>query len=262
MRKGSVIDVSGSTDNRVAMERNQPEVPLTGIFLNDAPLQREGVLRNERILVDTRLGTPLGDISALVDTEVRRDVSERLSNGGNIQLISQGSVVLNQGLQINIKAGAVTFNAGYVTTSQLVDINARVVDVTDADPANIYQGVYGVSTQRSTRWGQTQSWRVAGGGNTQFYDSYTQGQNAGLVNAIAHAAELNNDLIAGTTVGPFQRLASNRPAGGEFRLTLGGGVNLASLAPTQSINFVGATGQPSDSCRRWRVAACFQCRAG
>ncbi len=240
LQKGSVIDVSGTTDNQLAMERNQLEVQLTGNFLRDAPLQREGELRNERILVDTRFGTALGDITDLLNSEIRRDVSERLSNGGNIQLISQGSVALNEKSQINIAAGSVTFNEGYVTTSQLVDINNNVIDVNDADPLNVYKGVYGTSSVSSSRWGQSQSWRVSGGGNTQFYDTYTQGQSGGLFNIMGHAvaANVNDVLIAGTVGDPLQRLAANRYSGGDFRLTLGGAVVAGKLAATQSIDIV------------------------
>jgi filamentous hemagglutinin len=129
LEAGSSINVSGTTDTHVAMERNQLEVQLTGDFLRDAPLQRDGALRNERVNVDIRDGTPLGDISADVAANVKRSISERLSAGGRVELLSQVAVVMQQGSEVNIAGGAVTYDAGYVSSNQLVTAQGQVVGI-------------------------------------------------------------------------------------------------------------------------------------
>jgi len=94
MQSGSRIDVSGTTTAEVAMQRNQLEVQLTGNFLRDAPLQSDGKLRNERVNVDIRDGTPLGDISEMIAGELQRGAVSRFATGGSGNVVSEGGVWL------------------------------------------------------------------------------------------------------------------------------------------------------------------------
>ncbi|MBI3188591.1 MAG: filamentous hemagglutinin N-terminal domain-containing protein, partial [Gammaproteobacteria bacterium] len=210
LEAGSSINVSGTTDTHVAMERNQLEVQLTGDFLRDAPLQRDGALRNERVNVDIRDGTPLGDISADVAANVKRSISERLSAGGSVELLSQGGVAMQQGSEVNIAGGAVTYDAGYVSSNQLVTAQGQVVGIADASPDLAYTGLVGSLSITSDRWGSASErrWSLFGGNNagiSRYYDSYTEGQDAGHFSIHAPAIAGMADVTAGAAVTPQLR---------------------------------------------------------
>jgi len=246
MQSGSRIDVSGTTDARVDMQRNQLEVQLTGNFLRDAPLQRESELRNERVNVDIRQGTPLGNISELVAGSIERNASERFSAGGDINILSQGGVLLAENSEINIHGGKVTYNEGYVTTSRLVASNREIVDITEADPNRVYQGVFGQETIISPRWGENseRSWSLFGGsGITRYYSQYSEGQDGGNFNLQTYAAVLDHTLVAGTDNGAYQRELAQRASGGAVNITLADPtlpIAAADSALAQSIAFVGS----------------------
>lgn len=210
LQAGSHIDVSGSTTTRVAMERNQLEIQLTGDFLSDSPLQREGVLRNEHVLVDIREGTPLGDISADVSASIKRDISERLSTGGTVDLLSQGGVVMHQGSEVNITGGAVTYDSGYITTSRLVTEQGQTVGIAEANPDLDYRGLFGVVSLNSKRWGSAgeRRWSLFGdsvGGVSRYHAGYTEGQAGGSFNIQAHAISGMADVAAGSVTSALDR---------------------------------------------------------
>jgi len=244
MESGSRIDVSGTTYASVAMERNQLEVQLTGNFLRDAPIQREGKLRNERVFVDVRDGTPLGDISELVAGAITRNAVERHSKGGTVSVVSQGGVLLEDSSEINIRGGGVNYEEGYVTSSRLISSNGDIVDIADANSNQVYSGVFGQETLSSQRWGEVsaRSWNMFGeGGVTRFNQSYTEGKNAGSFNVQTHAAVLDNSLTAGTTTGAYQRSIASRGFGGSFNITLADpAINIPLNSPelSQSIAIV------------------------
>ena len=244
MQSGSRIDVSGTAGAQVEMARNQLEVQLTGNFLRDAPLQRDGELRNARVNVDIRDGTPLGDISELVAGSVLRGAVERFSAAGSVNVISQGGVLLENNSEINIRGGAVSYEEGYVTTSRLISSTGKIIDIADTDPNQIYTGVFGQATLISKRWGENsaRSWNMFGNnGVTRFYQSYVEGRDGGDFNVLTHAAVLDNDLLAGTVTGAYQRDIANRASGGSANITLSDPslnilLNSADLA--QSVSFV------------------------
>src|SRR5262249_9894351 len=104
IHSGAVIDVSGA-NTQLAMERNSLRVELRGPQLADSPVQRGGALRGQAVFVDVRrygtradgttwVGTPLGDVSGDIGT-IAKDVRERNLTGGDISLISQGAVLVD-----------------------------------------------------------------------------------------------------------------------------------------------------------------------
>jgi hypothetical protein len=82
---GSLIDVSGS-EAEVDLVRNLVEVELRTNELRDSPVQRDGALRGEKVFVDSRVGTPVADVSGAT-AAVPQDVRERTSAGGTVSLV-------------------------------------------------------------------------------------------------------------------------------------------------------------------------------
>ena len=149
--KGSVIDVSGSSDVSAPASQNIISVNLRGAELANSPLQREGNLRNLTVLVDIRnagiyqgndwIGTPLADISGFANL-IQRNVGQLSVAGGSVNITAGGSVVVREGSLINVSAGSTSFAAGSVRTTTLITETGRLVDISAATPDVIYKGIY------------------------------------------------------------------------------------------------------------------------
>ncbi len=231
----SGVDVSAEPNEAIDMKRNELKVTLTGNFLRDAPLQRDSVIRNESVYLDIRDGTPLGDISNLVASNVKRGINEIAAAAGTLDIISQGGVLLEQGSEVDVSGGAIAYADGYVTSSQFLTETGRLIDVADADPNLAYSAIFGTLTVESKRWGKagTRKWSIFGGsgnGVSRFYQGYVEGKDAGSLNIKTHTAVTDNSLLANTVNGIRQRDGSQRAAGGNLNITLGGASDVTGQA--------------------------------
>lgn len=212
---GAVIDVSGASAQR-SVSDNVIEVDLRGNQLADSPLQREGALRSETVLVDIRQrgvradgsewqGTPLADASGEI-SNIERTVAERNLAGGSIALQSQGAVLVAEGATLDVSGGVVTYSGGDVATSQVLGADGQVYDIADADREREYVGLIDSFTVEHPRWGVTEvfpGFRRDDGGT--FEPGYVEGYDAGSVSIIAPNFVFDGSINANTTVGRYQR---------------------------------------------------------
>jgi len=205
LEQGSLIDVSGTTNTKLAMARNELEIELRSNELKDAPLQRNSVLRGKKVIVDAREGTPLTDISSAL-AAIERNVDERLSAGGTVTLASEGDVVLAKGATVDISGGEVAYESGWMHTTQLLSGN-KIYDISDADPNRLYDGVLGEYVRLNPKWGETQVWRINGLAQGRYEEGYVEGKNAGNFKLIASSVQLDGDVLARVTQGPRQDAA-------------------------------------------------------
>jgi filamentous hemagglutinin family protein len=234
MEKGSVIDVSGTTSTVLSAERNLVSVELRTNELRDAPLQRDGALRGQTIVVDRREGTPLTDISG-AEANTQRTVNERLSTGGTVTMRSEGDVILGKGSTVDFSGGQVAYAAGQIATTRLVS-DGRIIDISEADPSRRYDGIFGVYTRQHRRWGVTETFNVAGG-LSEYSPAYVEGKDAGTFEVDAYGPVLNGTLLGHRTTGQFQRgpasaLSEGTPAyaRGFNQLPLGGQLIIGNAA--------------------------------
>jgi hypothetical protein len=236
MEKGSQIDVAGTDSTVLPADRNLVSVELRSNELRDAPLQRDGVLRGQTIVVDRREGTPLADVTgALANTQ--RTVGERLAMGGTVSVKSEGDVILKPGSTVDFSGGQVTYAAGQITTTKLIS-DGRIVDISEADPNRRYDGIFGSYTRRHLKWGVSETFNVLGSGALgEFSPSYVEGKDAGTFEVAAPGLALAGTLLGRRVTGQFQRhasvdIAAGTPAfGREFdELPLGGKLVIGAAA--------------------------------
>ena len=203
--KNAVIDVAGSRDVEVAVERNIVSAELRGNELRDAPLQRNGILRGRTVKVDVRKGTTLADVSGYT-AQVGRTVGERTAAGGSINLQSQGDVVLREGSLLDVSGGSLKYLRGVTSTTKLLT-NGKIVDISQASPNQVYQAVF------------------EGKGVTEA--GYIEGKSAGSVTVVARAIALDGSMRGNVVAGPNQRDVATAPKGGRLVLgdSTGGGQN-------------------------------------
>lgn len=194
---GSRIDVSGLRDVALSVERNVIEAELRGNELKDSPLQRNGVLAGEKLLIDIREGTTLGDVSGYI-AGVQRGIAEKSSAGGNIVLKSEGDVVVRAGVTLDVSGGSIAYAAGDTGTTRLVS-DGRSFDIATASAERTYTSFVK---------------------DTYHYEAgYVEGKNAGSVAIYGNKVALDGSLKGGTVVGVHQRDVAKRPQGG--KLTVG-----------------------------------------
>jgi len=215
---GSVIDVSGSNET-LQMSRNQLEVKLFD-ELKDVPLQRNGFLRGKTIFVDLRDVNkngqiPIADVSGAINT-IQRTVAERTSEGGHVNIDSQGSIVFQEDATINVSGGTLHYDEGFVKTTKLIS-NGELFEIGNANPNRIYDGIYGQVSKRYERWGITKTWDLNLVPNTgQYYQAYNEGKDAGSVKFTAKNMLMEGNLIGHASNGIWQRELGKRAEGGEL----------------------------------------------
>lgn len=217
---GAKIDVSGTDTTVKTMESNVIEVELRNYELKDAPLQKDGVLKGKTIKVDIREGTPLTDIQPTVDG-IKRTVAERLSQGGQIELKSEGDAIVEQGAVLDISGGQISYLDGVIDTSKLIS-DGRLVDISEADPLYSYDGIYGEVSQSSKKWGVTQTWAVNSPmGHGRFEKGYVEGKDAGKLLIKANQVVNDGQLLAHVVSGTRQRDVGDQASGGSLEIDNG-----------------------------------------
>ncbi|HVS52042.1 MAG TPA: filamentous hemagglutinin family protein [Opitutaceae bacterium] len=217
---GATIDVSGSADVAASIAENIVSVELRGAELANSPLQRDGALRGQTVQVDVRqtgvyngqtwIGTPLADTTGYVAL-VDHTVGELTTSGGNVKLNAGGAVVLQSSSTINVSGGWIDYTGGIVATTKLV-ADGRVIDIAQATPDRVYDGIYtGATTTSDAKWGVTSTTtnpQLVGA----FEAGYVQGGAGGSLSIAAPAMALDGRLLGSTVSGARQRSAPPTPS--------------------------------------------------
>lgn len=233
MDSGAIIDLAGSVAT-VPVTRNLVTVELRGTELADSPVQRNGPLRGQTVIVDARadggMGTPLANVSGEIAL-TQRDIYERTDQGGTVTFNSAGDIGIANGATINVSGGAVNYTGGIMQTSNLVEPDGTLVNIARANPNQLYSGVVTPTIETvSNKWGVISF--IPSPGIASFEPGYVQGASAGTVQFSAPTMILDGNFVGTAVNGPFQRSGTGMASGGTFIV---GSPNGTSLNPT---NFV------------------------
>ncbi|PKM38337.1 MAG: filamentous hemagglutinin [Gammaproteobacteria bacterium HGW-Gammaproteobacteria-10] len=216
---GATIDVSGITTTVKAMESNIIEVELRLNQLKDSPLQRDGILFGKTILVDIRKGSPIADVQPDIDS-IQRSLGERLAKGGEINLGSEGDVIVQQNAVLDFSGGAVTYLDGFITTTKLTS-NGRIFDISEAHPSLKYDGIYGEVIKVYEKWGVRKVWKIDGPFSLARREAgYIEGHDAGRLTIKSPNVLLEGELKGGTASGRLQRTVDSKAYGGELLIDM------------------------------------------
>ncbi|MBL1265986.1 filamentous haemagglutinin family protein [Methylomicrobium sp. RS1] len=232
LESGSKVDVSGVKNVSLAMERNVVEVELRKNELRDSPLQRDGVLAGEKVSVDlrdanlaydaetgalTKAGIPLADIKGAVD-RIARNIDERSTSGGTIDLKSSGDIVAKPGSTLDFSGGSVNYRDGFISTTKLVS-GGEIFDISEADPNRRYDAALLGDRIKYAPWAIRQ--RLPAASLTRRFEAgYIEGKAGGSLNISAYEARLDGTLNGATVVGPYQRTPDQRAPGGTLSIDL------------------------------------------
>ncbi len=223
---GAVIDVAGSTGIDAAISEYIFTVSLRGAELADSALQRNGSLRGATITVDLRkqgvrsdgtawVGTPLANLTGYLGV-IERTVGQLTTAGGTVSLTAGDSVVIQNGASVNVSGGYQDFAGGNVVTTRLVD-DGNLIDIANADPNVVYDGIYtAATTVTDSRWGTSTTTTGLFATNSRFEAAHSYGASGGSLAISAASMALDGSLKGNVAIGQQQLDAA--PHGGSLSL--------------------------------------------
>jgi filamentous hemagglutinin family protein len=239
---GAVVDVSGLTNVELPVSDLLVTIPRIGQNeLANSPLLRNSFLYTQKnVVVDSSqsgttangldwIGSPILNVAGYVD-DVPRTVDQLMTNGGTVNL--QGTqVIVRSGAQVNLGGGYVAYQAGWVTTPNLLASNGRVYNLANADPNLNYVGFAGQYDVVDNRWGVTTHYSNPLLASSTYWDpGFAVGGNAGALNITTlNALVLDGQISAQAFAGRNQVVQGNQPNGGTLNIALG---NAASVLNT------------------------------
>ena len=218
---GAKIDVAGLNDVAVSVARNTVEVQLRGDELKDSPVNQTGPLRGQTVYVD--IAQALANATAGQQTLIAKDsleayaaktaraVAERSTQGGTVNIRSEGEAILENGSVINLSGGSLAYQSAVVQRS-LVGSKGKLVDVSNALATTRYDSLPSRLVVDYGRWNHQETFSA--GPASRYVQGYTEGNSAGTMSVVSlGSAYLQSDVIGNTTVGSNQRVNGQAPKG-------------------------------------------------
>ncbi|WP_271102978.1 filamentous haemagglutinin family protein [Pseudomonas tohonis] len=222
VRDGAVIDVSGATGVKVAMESNSVKVNLQGNEQRDSSVNRDkGALSNNDVWVDVRdlVFVPAGtngyatdrwytaggllEVGGYLGTQ-GHSVAEWMAQGGTVSFTGN-EVVTQAGSQINLSGGTLDVQAGTIRQTWLKGADGRLYELSSAPGDILYTGLYKGYEDHSQRWGQTDYYYTPLiAPNERKEGGYTVGRDAGTLVIGTRNAVLEGTLASDTYQGERQ----------------------------------------------------------
>ncbi|RDS81725.1 filamentous hemagglutinin N-terminal domain-containing protein [Dyella monticola] len=230
---GAVIDVSGLADVELPMSALLVTIPRIGQNeLADSPLLRNSFLYTQpNLVVDSTqsgvtadglswVGSPILNVSGYVQ-DIPRDITQMMTNGGSITF-NGNQVIVRSGAQINLDGGYIAYQAGWITTPNLVAANGRIYNIADADPNQVYVGFAGDYEVADNRWGVTSNYsNPLLAGATRWDTGFAVGGNAGTLTIGAGTFALDGEVTAKAFPGRNQVANGTQPSGGTLSIPAG-----------------------------------------
>ena len=117
---GAKISVAGTKNVVLPAERNQLTGRLFSIELADSPVQKGHALYRQEVSFDLRdlSATTVANVSGFANN-IQRTASEISAKGGQLRLLSQGALMVDDQAELDISGGQVTFLPGEIKTTLL-----------------------------------------------------------------------------------------------------------------------------------------------
>ncbi|MDL2337346.1 MAG: filamentous hemagglutinin family protein [Pseudomonadota bacterium] len=208
---GSVTSVAGNWAD-VPFADNLLTFKVTSNELKDSPDQKSGILKGATVTVDLRKGSPLLDLSGYVAARART-VAQKTTTGGELDIVSAGSLIQRTGATLDASGGGYRYGAGTATTSLLLGNDGRTYNISTASKQRTYTQLVDTFTRTDSRWGQTELFTGLTYGIGQAEAAYVEGKAGGTIHLqSASGLVLDGTLAGGVTVGPNQLTSAPRGA--------------------------------------------------
>ena len=164
------------------------------------------------------VGTPLADTLGYVGL-IQKTIGELTTAGGTVTLDAGGSVVMQQGSQVNVSGGWIDYQGGVVQTSEVIT-NGHIYPINKATPDLVYQGFnLGTFTVNSPKYGLSDTYTNPLIFTSHYENSYVEGFGGGTLKVTAPSTALDGQMIGLTVDGPRQLQQSQLASPSQFDLS-------------------------------------------
>ncbi len=241
INKGAEINVAGLTGVLVPISDNQVYIdPAKKNELRDSPVYRMSFLNGATIYLDPRIsgvrddgvawiGSPLIDAAAYYAL-VGISADRLMTKGGSVTFgvgfdpggyvpvqaaAHPNAVILREGAVIDMSGGWVTYEAGMIRSTLLIDRTGHVVDISKADPNGDYVGIADYGWVRNhPYWGLAETWSdPLGRDGLHYVPGYDEGMDAGIMQVAASALVLDATFYAKAYAGERQIASAKKGSG-------------------------------------------------
>lgn len=205
MQEGARIDVAGTTDTTVSVARNfvQTELLRNGDLASN-PFLKDGELLNKKVVYDVR------SAPAVIETashqgykdSIQTTAGERMAQGGQVNMVSTGAVLMQGGSQVDVSGGKVTFTEATVAPTRLLGADGKAYTLNNARTDVQIVGVSGYQDADATRYGNVYQGQA---NPTKVEAGYTQGGSGGGLLVHAPNVVLDGQVRANVIQGERQR---------------------------------------------------------
>lgn len=205
MQEGARIDVSGTTDTTVSVARNfvQTELLRNGDLASN-PFLKDGELLNKKVVYDVRSAPAVIEAATHqgYKDSIKTTASERMAQGGQVNIVSTGAVLMQGGSQVDVSGGKVTFTEAVVAPTRLLGADGKAYTLNNARTDVQIVGVSGYQDADATRYGNVYQGQA---NPTKVEAGYTQGGSGGGLMVHAPSMVLDGQVRANVIQGERQR---------------------------------------------------------
>lgn len=205
MHEGARIDVSGTTDTTVSVARNfvQTELLRNGDLASN-PFLKDGELLNKKVVYDVRSAPAVIEAATHqgYKDSIKTSAGERMAQGGQVNIVSTGAVLMQGGSQVDVSGGKVTFTEATVAPTRLLGADGKAYTLNNARTDVQIVGVSGYQDADATRYGNVYQGQA---NPTKVEAGYTQGGSGGGLMVHAPSMVLDGQVRANVIQGERQR---------------------------------------------------------
>lgn len=205
MQEGARIDVSGTTDTNVSVARNfvQTELLRNGDLASN-PFLKDGELLNKKVVYDVRSAPAVIEAATHqgYKDSIKTTAGERMAQGGQVNIVSTGAVLMQGGSQVDVSGGKVTFTEAVVAPTRLLGADGKAYTLNNARTDVQIVGVSGYQDADATRYGNVYQGQA---NPTRVEAGYTQGGSGGGFLVHAPTMVLDGQVRANVIQGERQR---------------------------------------------------------
>lgn len=205
MQEGARIDVSGTTDTTVSVARNfvQTELLRNGDLASN-PFLKDGELLNKKVVYDVRSAPAVIEAATHqgYKDSIKTTAGERMAQGGQVNIVSTGAVLMQGGSQVDVSGGKVTFTEAVVAPTRLLGADGKAYTLNNARTDVQIVGVSGYQDADATRYGNVYQGQA---NPTKVEAGYTQGGSGGGLLVHAPTMVLDGQVRANVIQGERQR---------------------------------------------------------
>ncbi|MBU0918250.1 MAG: filamentous hemagglutinin family protein [Gammaproteobacteria bacterium] len=205
MQEGARIDVSGTTDTTVSVARNfvQTELLRNGDLASN-PFLKDGELLNKKVVYDVRSAPAVIEAATHqgYKDSIQTTAGERMAQGGQVNIVSTGAVLMQGGSQVDVSGGKVTFTEAVVAPTRLLGADGKAYTLNNARTDVQIVGVSGYQDADATRYGNVYQGQA---NPTKVEAGYTQGGSGGGLMVHAPSMVLDGQVRANVIQGERQR---------------------------------------------------------